>query len=168
MFTCIPQPTHSLFILCPFHSFSSSCYSVRLGIHMSNWPTENPVELRLKFPFREPGDFIFFFFPTYKKEKSEKEASAAGNGAISLLENTLSSSPQYSKTVQKAKSGYENWETWTVLNTFFFFSQFLSRVERSWGASGSCTETEVQTINNIATSKTCSSFVAAEGHAERW
>lgn len=84
---------------------------------MSNWPTENPVELRLKFPFREPGDFIFFFFPTYKKEKSEKEASAAGNGAISLLENTLSSSPQYSKTVQKAKSGYENWETWTVLNT---------------------------------------------------
>jgi len=36
---------------------------------MSNWPAEKSVELRLKFPFREPGEGCFFF--TYKKGETE-------------------------------------------------------------------------------------------------
>lgn len=59
---------NSLFVHSPFHSFSSSCYSVRLGIRMSNWPTENPIELRLKFPFREPGNF----FSPHLQERRER------------------------------------------------------------------------------------------------
>lgn len=78
-------------------------------MHMSNWPTEKPVELRLKFPFREPGEGWFSFF-TYKKGETEasKGSQCSWQGGISLLENILSSPPRFYKTDQKAKPGYEN------------------------------------------------------------
>lgn len=71
------------------------------------WPEEKPVELRLKFPFREPRDFFFSSLTRKKGQKPAKEASAAGNRGISLLENTLSSPPQFYKTDQEAKPGYD-------------------------------------------------------------
>lgn len=95
------------------------------------------------------GGLVVFFF-TYKKEDTEasKGSQCSWQWGISLLENILSSPSQFYKTEQKAKPGYENWETGTVLNIYIFF-QFFSRVEPSCGASGSHIETEVQTINNI-------------------
>lgn len=116
---------------------------------MNDWSTEKPAEPRLKFPFTDPGEVWCLFF-TYKKGDIEasKGSQCSWQWGISLLENILSSPSQFYKTEQKAKPGYENWETGTVLNIYIFF-QFFSRVEPSCGASGSHIETEVQTVNNI-------------------